>query len=195
MKAAIVLLLGLFFLGNVFGQVALKNPNAFKAGADVKPRDAAVVASEKKEIKDCADAIDAYIKQNGPDKTIAEINKGKTGYFAQFFPKGTFYLGLEQMKSPTSATIVAHNNPAFIGFEIADLGMFLDNTNWAYDKELFAKGGTGDFEGTIDGIVWSDPDWQKGKKCRMYAYNKVKSYSINGKSYRYWTYLGIWLDQ
>lgn len=195
-KYLILLSLGFLSLGTVGAQVIIKNPNPYTPGADVKPRSAAVVAAEKKMAQEAVKAIDAYAKANGIDKAIVEVNKGRSGAFAKSIPATPVYLAITKMKGTTAGSIVGHIIPAFVGFEIPDLSAFKDNTNWAYDTELFTKGGKGSFEGTIEGVLWSDPEWQKGKKCLMIAYNKVQAYkNTAGQTDNYWTYFAIWLEE
>lgn len=193
---SVALLLSLLSAGGLFAEVVVKNPNSYTPAADEKPRPSAVVASEKKMAQEAVKAIDEYAKAHGIDAAIAEVNKGRSGAFGKFIPKTPLYLAITKMKGTTAGTIVGHIIPAFVGFEIPDLTAFKDNTNWAYDSELFAKGGKGSFDGVIEGILWSDPEWQKGKKCLMVAYNKVQAYkNAAGQTDNYWTYYAIWLEE
>jgi len=194
MKKSILTVIALIAAVTMAGADALtvvKNPNPGTVAG--KARDAAVVAAERKQAQDGVHAISAMAKSDGIAKVIAEINKGRAGAFAKYMPTGHFYLSLCEFKSDTSAVFVAHGtNPAFVGFEVPSLDIFKDNTGWNYADALFGKaGGRRALEGVMEGVVWTDPDWQKGKVCRMAAYNQVFQ---AGEKF-YWTYFAVWLDQ
>jgi len=192
MRLSILVILSLLFCSTVgFAEtVSVKNPGAVKSG---KPRDAKLIDSEKKLALDCLKAIDDMAKADGVAKAIAEINKGRVGAFGSLMPKEHFYLSLCEFKTDTSAVFVAHGtNPAFVGFEVPSLDIFKDNTGWNYAEAMFKKaGGKDNFDGTIEGILWSDPEWQKGKKDQMVAYNKVAKYGQK----KYWTYYAVWIEE
>lgn len=172
--------------------ITVTNPSAAKASVG-KARDAKIVAAEKAGALATLKAIDDMAKTSGVAKVVAEINKGRAGAFGKSMPKGHFYLSLCEFKTADSAVFVAHGtNQAFVGFEVPSLDIFQDNTGWTYAKDLFAQAkGKRAFDGVMEGIVWSDPEWQKGKKAQMAAYNKVAEYG--GKLY--WTYYAVWIEE
>jgi len=170
--------------------ITVKNPNNPQGGST---RDAQVVAAEKKLAVEALAAIDRMAKTEGIAKASAEINKGRAGAFGKLMPQGHFYLSVCEFKTPTSAVFVAHGtNPAFVGFEVPSLEIFKDNTGWNYAEALFQKAGSAtNFDGVIEGILWTDPEWQKGKKAQMVAFNKVATYGQK----KYWLYYAVWTEQ
>jgi len=186
----LILVLWCFSAAAFAETITVKNPTVEKTA---KPRDAKLVETEKTQALACLKAIDDMATAQGIAPVVAEINKGRTGAFGKFMPKEHFYLSLCEFKTADTAVFVAHGtNPAFVGFEVPSLGIFKDNTGWEYANALFSKAaGKKAFDGVMNGIVWSDPEWQKGKKAQMTAYNKVAVYA--GKTY--WTYYAVWIEE
>ncbi len=183
----IVFLTGASFL---FAQqfYTVKNPNQVKSEGN--PRPAAQLEADKSQAIACLASIKDYMKANGPDKTIQEINKGRQGTFAKQLPASHFYLSMSKKKGATGWPIVAHgSNPALVGFDVPDVGVFMDNTGWKYLTDLFSKIDKSKI-GVVDGLLWADPEWSGGKKCRMTAYNTF----IASGSDEYWLYFAVWQD-
>jgi hypothetical protein len=190
MKRIVLLLACLSLSISLFAQqfYTVKNPNP--ASPEGKPRPAGTVEEEKKLALACLASIEAYMKTNGVEKTVEEINKGRQGAFSKQFPKSHFYLSMSKKKGAAGWPIVAHgSNPALVGFDVPDVSVFMDNTGWKYLTDLFAKKDPSKI-GVVDGLIWADPDWASGKKCRMLAYNTF----IPVKSDEFWLYFAIWLD-
>jgi hypothetical protein len=191
MKRIAFLVLGLALSTSLFAQqfYSVKNPNTVKP--EGSPRPASAVQADKDSALSCLAAIADYVKANGVDKTVQEINKGRQGAFANKFPKTHFYLSMSKKKGAKGWPIIAHgSNPALVGFDVTDVSMFMDHTGWQYLTDLFAKMDTTKI-GVVDGLLWADPEWANGKKCRMFAYNTF----LTSGSDQYWLYFAIWLDE
>jgi hypothetical protein len=166
----------------------VNNPNQVRT--EGKPRPEAQVKREKELALSCLEAVGDYVKTNGIDKTVQEINKGRLGAFRNKFPKSHFYLSLSKKRRPNGWPIIAHgSNSALIGFEVGDVSTLIDFTGWQYLTDLLSKADRSKI-GVIADLLWADPQWANGKKCRMTAYNRFLTSGVD----EYWVYFAVWLD-
>lgn len=133
----------------------------------VKPRDPQILAAEKHQCVEAAQAIAAYAKEHGVGQAANEITKAADGVFAQYHKRGPQFRMMifqyfdEEPAGDEGDFLILQGHSVYknlVGMKFL-LHDFADLSGWKYMLEDRKAGASPQGKGWVAGLIWIDEFW------------------------------------